>query len=128
MRVRILAVGFTVAVLAMIGGLRSAHAGCSFGITNVQDVTRNFSTGAAWRFTIAHDNCAGIRLTAVQYKRPGATAFTPVLASANIAEIHVPYNVGSPRFLDISSSTSGLGALAVTLSAAECAGGTLIDS
>jgi len=128
MKARILVVAsITVAVTVMAGGVRTAYAGCTFGQTFVQNVSRTFSTGASWNFSIDHDNCAGFRVTGVQYAPPGGILNT-VLATAHIAEIQVPYNVGSPRFLDISTSTAGLGANAVTLSAAECSGGTLIDS
>jgi len=127
MRVRFVVGSITLAVAAMAGSARTAHAGCTFGTSFVQTVNRVFSTGAQWGFGIQHDNCAGIRLTGISYTPPGG-ANNIVLFTANIAEIHVPYNVGSPRFLDLSTATSGLGANAVTLGAAECPGGTLIDN
>jgi primary-amine oxidase len=127
MRAQILAISIVAAAVVAFGGARTAHAGCTSGQTGVQTVTRTFSTGAAWRFNVLHDNCSGLKFAAVQYQPPGGI-LTTILAAANIAEIHVPYNSGSPRFLDLSTSTAGLGANAVTLSAAECPGGTLIDS
>lgn len=119
--------GALAGAIAAFAGASEAQAGCTDGTTFVQSVDRTFSTGARWQFSVYHDNCSGIRLSAVQYTAPGDVART-VLNSAKIAEIHVPYDKGSPRFLDLSVSTSGLGANAVTLSAAECPGGTLIDA
>jgi primary-amine oxidase len=45
-----------------------------------------------------------------------------VLNRASVAEIHVPYLKGQPRFLDLTLSTNGLGAHAQPLSGAECDG------
>jgi primary-amine oxidase len=49
-----------------------------------------------------------------------------VLYQGSISEVHVPYHTGTPRFFDLTLSTSGLGANAITLDAAECPGGVLI--
>ena len=99
MRVPIVVGSITLAVVAMAGSARTAHAGCTFGTSFVQNVDRVFSTGASWHFGIQHDNCAGIALTGMSYTPPGGTN-NVVLFTATIAEIHVPYNVGSPRYLD----------------------------
>src|SRR5262249_10243284 len=48
------------------------------------------------------------------------------LFQGGIAQIHVPYAPGSPRFRDITVSTTGLGANALSLAPAECPGGTLL--
>jgi primary-amine oxidase len=45
-----------------------------------------------------------------------------VLFRGSIAEVHVPYHTGTPRFLDVTVSTSGLGANALDLAAGECDG------
>lgn len=50
-----------------------------------------------------------------------------VLFRGSVAQVHVPYHPGSPRFFDLTTSTSGLGAGSLNLAAAECSGGTLLD-
>jgi primary-amine oxidase len=59
---------------------------------------------------------------------PAGGASTEVLFRGTLAEVHVPYHTGSPRFHDVTSSTDGLGvsANAIVLAAAEC-GGSLFD-
>ena len=49
-----------------------------------------------------------------------------MLYRGSIAEVHVPYHPGSPRFLDVTLSTTGLGANALTLAGPEC-NGVLVD-
>ena len=50
-----------------------------------------------------------------------------MLARATIAEVHVPYHTGAPRYLDVTESTEGLGANAIPLAANECPNGTLFS-
>jgi len=50
-----------------------------------------------------------------------------VLFRASISQIHVPYETGSPRFHDLTTSIDGLGNNAQILAGGECPGGALYD-
>jgi primary-amine oxidase len=65
--------------------------------------------------------CEGLAITAARYQPAGGTERT-VLTRATLAEVHVPYDNNAARFLDVTVDTSGLGASAITLAAAECDG------
>lgn len=120
-------------VPAIIGGLvalgfgQTAEAqGCTYAAcTPATLVDHTFSSGSRWRFSVQNCPCEGMVIRAASFTPRGGTARL-VLSRASIAELHVPYTQGTPRFLDVSRDTTGLGANAIPLSAAECAGGTLL--
>jgi len=94
--------------------------------TFVTTVTRTFSAGSTWSIGVSQRACEGLAIGPVVFTPAGGVA-QEVLFKGTIAEVHVPYHTGSPRFLDATASTNGLGANAVALAAAECAG-TLFDA
>lgn len=89
--------------------------------TFVTTVTRTFSSGSAWRIGVYHRACEGLTIGPVFFTPAGGVA-QQVLTRGTIAEVHVPYHTGAPRFFDVTVSTSGLGAEAVALAPAECTG------
>jgi primary-amine oxidase len=118
-------VGF---LLLMVGGMSRAHAECTDpSETFVTTVSRTFATGSSWSIGVYRRVCEGLTIGTAVYQPAGGVAHT-VLGRATIAEVHVPYHTGKPRFLDVTESTDGLGAIALALSAAECPNGTLFSS
>jgi hypothetical protein len=114
-------------VAATVAGVSSARAQCTDPTeTFVTTVTRTFSAGSAWSIGVSHRACEGLAIGPVFFT-PAGGAQQEVLFKGTIAEVHVPYHTGSPRFLDATASTSGLGVGAVALAAAECTG-TLFDA
>lgn len=99
--------------------------GCQYSAcTAAGNITQNFTAGTSWTFSLASCPCEGLVIIGASYTpRGGAPRY--VLHQGSIAQIHVPYLTGSPRFVDVTDSTTGLGVNAITLSAAECSGGTL---
>lgn len=85
------------------------------------NVSRSFPSGSAWSFDVSMAPCEGLVLSRVRYTPFGGEA-RMVLDRATLAEVHVPYDNNAARFLDVTDSTSGLGASAIPLSAAECEG------
>ncbi|MDY7228118.1 hypothetical protein [Hyalangium rubrum] len=113
-------------VLLLPGFVQVAEAGCTYSAcTNTTAVDHTFSAGTRWTFNIQTCPCEGLVISSATFTPKGGTPRL-VLNRGSIAEIHVPYLAGTPRFLDISESTSGLGPNAIPLTAAECAGGTLL--
>ncbi|WP_250574138.1 copper amine oxidase [Nonomuraea sediminis] len=74
--------------------------------------------GARWRMCFEMRNVEGLTLNRVSYTPKGG-AEVSVLRSAALAQIHVPYDSGEPRYHDIGA----LGEMAIPLTAADCPGG-----
>lgn len=91
---------------------------------NLVDVT--FAAGTRWRFCWEMRQREGLVINRAFYTARG-TPEREVLFRASVAQVHVPYHPGSPRFRDLTISTSGLGAGALNLSVPECSPGTLLD-
>ncbi len=115
-------IGALVMVAATVAGVSSARAECTDPTeTFVTTVTRTFSAGSAWSIGVSHRACEGLAIGPVFFTPAGGVQ-QEVLFRGTISEVHVPYHTGTPRFLDATASTNGLGAGAVALAAAECAG------
>lgn len=118
-------VGLGLAGLSMSSEAEAAP--CQTGApTTVTTVNQVFSSGTRWRFSVQRWPCEGLVFNDVRFTPRGGVE-RAVLSRANIAQIHVPYHPGSPRFHDLSTSIDGMGALAVPLTAAECPGGVRYD-
>ncbi|MGV9597520.1 copper amine oxidase [Streptosporangium sandarakinum] len=74
--------------------------------------------GARWQMCWEMRNVEGLTLTKVAYTPRGSRAVS-VLRTAALAQIHVPYDSGTPRYHDIGA----LGATAIPLQAVDCPGG-----
>jgi primary-amine oxidase len=83
--------------------------------------TIGFASGTEWSLCWELRQREGLIIRGASYTDRGGTS-TSVLHRGSIAEVHVPYHTGTPRFLDLTLSTLGLGANALDLSATECNG------
>jgi primary-amine oxidase len=112
---------------------RPVQAACSDAApVFVTTVNRTFSGGSSWRFDVSRKRCEGLVISGATYKPAGGSARL-VLTQGSIAEIHVPSATGTPRNLDVTANSEGLGdtntagtSFVATLSAADCEG-TLYD-
>ncbi|MFJ2058997.1 copper amine oxidase [Streptomyces sp. NPDC087908] len=86
-------------------------------------ITQKLDGGATWRMCWRYDTDAGLTLDKVTYQPPGAAAPIKVLASARLAQIHVPYDDGGAEYDDLTGAGFGWGLQ--NLKPAECPGGTL---
>lgn len=90
--------------------------------SNLVDVT--LSTGARWQMCWETRTLEGIVLHDITYSAPGQPA-RMVLAQANLAQVHVPYDDNGARFHDLSDY--GLGGNNLDdLTPDDCPNGTLI--
>jgi primary-amine oxidase len=106
---------------------RAAAATCAGGPCSASEsIDHTFSLGSAVHFSINRCPCEGLVFKNIRYKPRGGVERV-VLRQASVAQVHVPYTLGVPRFHDITENSLGLGAGAETLSAAECRGGTLYN-
>lgn len=90
--------------------------------SNLVDVT--LSTGARWQMCWETRTLEGIVLHDITYTAPGQPA-RMVLAQANLAQVHVPYDDNGARFHDLSDYGLGGGNLN-DLTPGDCPNGTLI--
>ncbi|WP_224245263.1 copper amine oxidase [Hyalangium gracile] len=91
--------------------------------TGYTQIDHTFTSGSRWRFAVESCPCEGLVIRLAHYMPRNGT-LRLVLGQGSISELHVPYAVGTPRPLDVAGA--GMGTNAVQLSAAECAGGTLL--
>ncbi|MGH6898930.1 MAG: hypothetical protein ACREJ5_20675 [Geminicoccaceae bacterium] len=87
--------------------------------------TMNFMAGTAWTLCWELREHEGLIIRDADYRDNGGVS-RQVLSRGSIAEVHVPYHPGEPRFLDLTFSTAGLGANALDLAGSEC-DGVLVD-
>lgn len=92
----------------------------------VGTVDQTFRLGSRFRFGITRCPCEGLIFNDIRYTPKGGPERL-VLYQANVAQIHVPYTMGTPRFHDMTRDGPGLGFGAQTLTQAECEGGSLRD-
>ncbi|WP_329085394.1 copper amine oxidase [Streptosporangium sp. NBC_01469] len=78
-------------------------------------VDKTLPNGARWQLCWEMRNVEGLTLTRIVYTPRGQRPIT-VLRSTSLAQIHVPYDKGQPRYHDIGS----LGYTAIPLRAADC--------
>ncbi|MFI6788309.1 copper amine oxidase [Nonomuraea sp. NPDC050383] len=81
-------------------------------------IDQTLPNGARWRMCWEMRTIEGLTLNHVVYV-PKGNGPQNVLRSAALAQIHVPYDSGEPRYHDLGS----LGESAIALSAADCPGG-----
>ncbi len=85
---------------------------------NLVDVS--FAAGTRWRFCWEIRQREGLVINRAFFTARGDVE-REVLFRASVAQVHVPYFPGSPRFRDITVSTSGLGAGMLNLTDTDCA-------
>jgi primary-amine oxidase len=89
-------------------------------------VDQTFQSMTRWRLCWEVVQREGLVINRAFYTDRGGTE-REVMFRGSIAQVHVPYHPGSPRFFDVTTSTSGLGAGSLSLTPPECDGGTLLD-
>lgn len=89
-------------------------------------IEKSFENGTSWQMCWRVDSKKGLTLEQVNVKAPGEDAYRRVLESANLAQLHVPYDTGKNVWNDITSYGFGNQYLQ-KLSAAECGDGSLRD-
>ena len=104
--------------VAAIPGEALAQSGCD---------TLNFDAGTRWDVCWRVDAFHGLVMSNGRYTDRGGTTRT-VLFQGSIAEVHVPYHAGQPRFLDVTVNSHGLGTDVILLKVEECEGGVLLAS
>jgi hypothetical protein len=80
-----------------------------------------------WRICWQNQGKHGLVITAAFFRKSPTAPFFRVFWDARLGEILVPYHPGTPRFLDLSTYSSGL----VMLNSAHCpsaVGGTLLGA
>jgi primary-amine oxidase len=80
-----------------------------------------FAAGTQWSLCWELRQREGLIIRTADYRDRGGVS-RRVLFRGSVAEVHVPYHTGTPRFLDVTRSTTGLGANALDLAPAECRG------
>jgi primary-amine oxidase len=85
-----------------------------------------FMAGTQWTLCWELRQLEGLVIHSADYRDNGGVS-RRVLYRGSIAEVHVPYHSGYPRYLDVTFSTTGLGANALDLDGAEC-NGVLVDA
>ena len=127
MKARKLLWGSLFVIVALTGFARSSAAQCVYSApTSVYSTTYTFPAGSQWTINVYKGACEGLILSGLVYQAVGGSPNT-VLASARIAQIHVPYATGTPRFLDVTTDTTGLGANSIPLLSGECPNALFTD-
>ncbi|GAA3157923.1 copper amine oxidase [Nonomuraea roseoviolacea] len=103
---------------APAGSVRTAPTGGAAACGSPYLVDQALPNGARWRMCWEMRTIEGLTLNHVVYT-PRGGAPQNVLRSAALAQIHVPYDSGEPRYHDLGS----LGESAIALTAADCPGG-----
>ena len=78
------------------------------------------SNGTSWRFCWELRQREGLVINFADYQAAG-DVYKRVLFRGSVAQVHVPYFPGSPRFRDVTISTSGMGVGALNLTNTDCA-------
>jgi primary-amine oxidase len=127
MKARKLLWGSLIVTAALTGFARSAAAQCVYSeATSIYSTTYTFPAGSKWTINVSRGPCEGLILSGLTFQAQGGEPMI-VLSSARIAQIHVPYATGTPRFLDITTDTTGLGSNSIPLLPGECANPLFTD-
>ncbi|MGA4838934.1 copper amine oxidase [Streptomyces sp. G45] len=79
--------------------------------------------GTTWRMCWHYNTYSGLILDKISYQPKGEAKPIPVLTSARLAQIHVPYDDGEAEFDDITGVE--IGRFLQQLKTSECPGGTI---
>ncbi|MFF5212841.1 copper amine oxidase [Streptosporangium sp. NPDC000396] len=114
------ALGLALSCVMLTGGAGPAHAvrAPSPPCSAPYWIDKTLPNGARWQLCWEMRNVEGLTLTKVVYT-PRGNSPVSVLRSTALAQIHVPYDKGTPRYHDIGA----LGYTAIPLQAADCPGG-----
>lgn len=85
-------------------------------------ITHKLPNGTEWQMCYRNNDYAGLVLEDISYKPKGANNAVPVLNSARLGQIHVPYDDGGIEYYDVTEIA--LGSAPVPLEEKDCPGGT----
>ncbi|MGW8948621.1 copper amine oxidase [Streptomyces sp. NPDC055709] len=86
-------------------------------------ISQKLAGGTTWRMCWHYDSSAGLVLDNVTYQPKGEPRPIQVLASAKLAQVHVPYDNGQAEYDDLTGFGFGYGLQ--DLGPTECPGGTV---
>ncbi|MEU4886905.1 copper amine oxidase [Streptomyces xinghaiensis] len=86
-------------------------------------IEKKLSGGTTWRMCWHYTTKAGLVLDKITYQPKGEPRPIPVLTTAKLAQIHVPYDDGRAEYDDLTGYSFGEGV--ANLGTKECPGGTL---
>ncbi|WP_199546890.1 copper amine oxidase [Streptomyces sp. N35] len=86
-------------------------------------IEQTLSGGTTWRMCWHYETAAGLVLDKISYQPKGEAAPIPVLTTAKLAQIHVPYDDGSVEYDDLTGAGFGQGLM--PMNPGECPGGTI---
>lgn len=85
-------------------------------------ITHKLPNGTEWQMCYRNNDYAGLVLEDISYRPKGANSAVPVLNSARLGQIHVPYDDGGIEYYDVTDIS--LGTSPVSLKEKDCPGGT----
>ncbi|MGW1026566.1 copper amine oxidase [Streptomyces sp. NPDC002577] len=97
----------------------AAAPGCSAAYR----IEQTLDGGTTWRMCWHYNTLSGLVLDNVSYQPKGEPKPIPVLTSARLAQIHVPYDDGQAEYDDVTGTDFGLALQ--NLRPGECPGGTI---
>jgi hypothetical protein len=117
-------VGLLILVLALLW--RAPRLAAQSGVTcsDAYRIDRTLPTGARWEMCWEHRALEGIVFHDITFTPPGGPRRL-IIATASLAQVHVPYDDNGARFHDISDYGFG-GPYLQNLTPAECPDGTLL--
>jgi primary-amine oxidase len=115
-------IGATLLTFVLFMGAAASSVAQSSGCDTI-----SFAAGTRWSLCWELRQLEGLVINFADYTDRGGVS-RRVLYRGSIAEVHVPYHPGTPRFLDVTVSTNplGLGSNSVPLVGTEC-NGVLLD-
>ncbi|MYW64153.1 copper amine oxidase [Streptomyces sp. SID8379] len=102
---------------------REAPAAAAPACSAAYRIEQTLDGGTTWRMCWHYNSLAGLVLDAVSYQPKSEPQPIPVLTSARLAQIHVPYDDGENEYDDLTGQD--FGTALQTLRPAECPGGTI---
>ncbi|MVO86330.1 copper amine oxidase [Streptomyces sp. p1417] len=97
----------------------TAAADCS----DAYKIEKTVDGGTTWRMCWHYNTLSGLILDNISYQPKGEAKPIPVLTSARLAQVHVPYDDGQAEFDDITGTD--FGRALQKLKTSECPGGTI---
>lgn len=102
---------------------KDAPAAAAPGCSADYRIEQTVDGGTTWRMCWHYNTNAGLVLDNISYQPKNEPKPIPVLTSARLAQVHVPYDDGENEYQDITGATFGTDL--VPLKPAECPGGTI---
>lgn len=114
---------FAAVLFGTVQAAPKSPAGVAADCGTASRIEQRFTGGTKWRMCWHYSSKAGLVLDKVTYRPKGGARSIPVLTTARLGQIHVPYDDGESEYDDLTGY--GFGAGVQHLSPQECPGGTL---